>query len=52
MTIGEKRLKKYGVAPVIMDSRTYVPVRFVADALGAQTSWNEAEKTVTLVREG
>ena len=51
MTIG-KTLEKYGVAPVIMDSRTYVPVRFVADALGAQTSWNEAEKTVTLVREG
>lgn len=51
MTIG-KTLEKYDVAPVIMDSRTYVPVRFVADALGAQTSWNEAEKTVTLVREG
>lgn len=51
MTIG-KTLEKYGVAPVIMDSRTYVPVRFVADALGAQTSWNEAEKTVMLVREG
>lgn len=51
MTIG-KTLEKYGVAPVIMDSRTYVPVRFVADALGAQTSWNEAEKTVTLVRGG
>lgn len=51
MTIG-KTLEKYGVAPVIMDSRTYVPVRFVADALGAQTSWNEAEKTVTLVSEG
>lgn len=51
MTLG-KTLEKYGVAPVIMDSRTYVPVRFVADALGAQTSWNEAEKTVTLVREG
>lgn len=51
MTIG-KTLEKYGVAPVIMDSRTYVPVRFVADALGTQTSWNEAEKTVTLVREG
>lgn len=51
MTIG-KTLEKYGVAPVIMDSRTYVPVRFVADALGAQTSWNEAERTVTLVREG
>ena len=51
MTIG-KTLEKYGVAPVIMDSCTYVPVRFVADALGAQTSWNEAERTVTLVREG
>ena len=34
MTIG-KTIEKYGVAPVIIDSRTFVPVRFVADELGA-----------------
>lgn len=33
MTIG-KTLEKYGVAPVIIDGRTFVPVRFVADELG------------------
>ena len=30
MTIS-KTLEKYGVAPVIIDGRTFVPVRFVAE---------------------
>ena len=28
-------LEKYGVAPIIIDNRTYVPIRFVAEELGA-----------------
>lgn len=28
--------------------RTFVPLRFVSEALGAQVSWNEARRTVTL----
>ena len=47
MTIG-KTLEKYGVAPVIIDGRTFVPVRFVADELGANVVWDEATKTVTI----
>lgn len=47
MTIG-KALEKYGVAPVIIGGRTFVPVRFVADELGAVTTWDEATKTVTI----
>lgn len=47
MTIG-KMLEKYGVAPVIIDGRTFVPVRFVADELGAEVAWDEATKTVTI----
>ena len=47
MTIG-KTLEKYGVAPVIIDGRTFVPVRFVADELGAEVAWDEATKTVTI----
>ena len=49
MTIG-KTLEKYGVAPVIIGDRTYVPVRFVADELGAATAWNDAAKTVTITK--
>ena len=47
MTIG-KTLEKYCVAPVIIDGRTFVPVRFVADELGANVAWDDATKTVTI----
>ena len=47
MTIG-KVLEKYGVAPVIIGGRTFVPVRFVADELGAVITWDDATKTVTI----
>ncbi len=47
MTIG-KVLEKYGVAPVIIGGRTFVPVRFVADELGAVTTWDDATKKVTI----
>lgn len=49
MTIG-KTLEKYGVAPVIIDGRTFVPVRFVADELGATIAWDDATKTVTITK--
>ena len=49
MTIG-KTLEKYGVAPVIIDGRTFVPVRFVADELGATVAWDNATKTVTITK--
>lgn len=49
MTIG-KTLEKYGVAPVIIDGRTFVPVRFVADELGATVAWDDATKTVTIAK--
>lgn len=49
MTIG-KTLEKYGVAPVIINDRTFVPVRFVADELGATTAWDAASKTVTITK--
>lgn len=49
MTIG-KTLEKYGVAPVIIDGRTFVPVRFVADKLDATVAWDDATKTVTITK--
>ena len=49
MTIG-KNLEKYGVAPVIISDRTFVPARFVADELGAETEWDDTTKTVTITK--
>ena len=49
MAVG-KTLEKYGVAPVIVGERTFVPVRFVADELGAATVWDAASKMVTITK--
>jgi hypothetical protein len=33
-------------------SRVRVPIRFVAEAMGAQVTWDQVSQTVTIVREG
>ena len=38
------------VAPYIKAGRTYVPVRYLGDALGATTTWDAATKTVTVTK--
>ena len=50
MTIGVI-LEKYGVAPTIINDRTYVPIRFVAEELDADVQWNEETKTVTIIKD-
>jgi hypothetical protein len=35
-------------APMLHESRSYVPVQFVHDALGAQVAWDAAGRTVTI----
>lgn len=35
-------------APRIQIGRTFVPLRFIAEALGADVSWNEAERAVVV----
>jgi len=42
--------KVMDVAPFIQDSRTFVAVRYIADAFGSEVGWNEATQTVTLSR--
>ena len=39
------------VAPVILESRTLGPVRYVAEALGADVAWDPVERKVTLTRD-
>ena len=36
----------------IYNDRTLVPIRFVADGLGAKTEWNQENKTVTITLNG
>lgn len=38
--------------PVIIDGRTFVPMRAVLEALGAEISWDAMEKKVTAEKEG
>ena len=35
--------------PEIMDGRTFVPVRFIADAMGGTIDWDSATQTVTII---
>ena len=40
------------VAPIIVNDRTMIPLRFVSEALGAQVDWNEAARNVTIKQDG
>jgi PKD repeat protein len=40
--------KEMDVAPIIYEERTLLPIRYVAEALGAEVSWNESEQKVTI----
>jgi len=54
MTVGKTGMYVNGkfvvtdAAPVVKNSRTLVPIRFVSDALGANVAWNDSEKKVTI----
>lgn len=54
LTIGEKEAQVFGesksndVAPQIVSDRTMLPIRFVAEELGATVSWAADTKTVTV----
>ncbi|MDH7497997.1 MAG: leucine-rich repeat protein [Syntrophomonadaceae bacterium] len=39
-------------SPMIIQSRMMLPVRYVADPLGAATAWNQAEQKVTVTLNG
>ena len=40
-----------GVAPFIEKGRTYVPLRFVSEQLGAHVTWNQMKKEVTIQKD-
>ena len=45
---GEQRVIELDSPPVIVDSRTLVPVRAISDALGVEVGWDEAARSVIL----
>lgn len=46
---GEQRTASTDAASFLQEGTTYVPVRFAAQALGANVGWDEARQTVILV---
>ena len=40
------------VEPIIKNNRTLVPVRIVSEELGAEVSWNAADRSVYITKEG
>ncbi len=56
--IGQKEVfandavKTNDVAPVLHENKTMVPLRSIAQALGADVVWNDAERTVQIVQGG
>jgi len=44
--------KRLDAAPAIMNDRTMVPLRFVAEALGAKVDWNEDTRVATVALDG
>lgn len=54
LTINQKIVQVNGeyvvndVAPILKDARTMLPIRLIAEALGAEVAWNAAEQMVTI----
>jgi len=41
-------LSSTNVVPIIVNSRTMVPLRFVVETLGAAITWNDSAKVITI----
>ncbi len=45
--VNDKKLN-IDVAPIIKNGRTFLPVRYVAESLGAEVGWNQTERKITV----
>jgi len=60
LQVGDNRVIDHGrniihqmdIAPLIYNDRVLVPVRFVAEALGATVNWVEATQTISITLDG
>ncbi len=48
----DNQLQTMDTAPIIKDSRTLLPIRYVAEAIGAKVAWNNTERKVTITLKG
>ncbi|NLT96378.1 MAG: copper amine oxidase N-terminal domain-containing protein [Clostridia bacterium] len=48
--IVDKRTQKLQLPPFIEEGRTFVPVRFLGEALGAEVKWNPDTQTIVITR--
>ena len=46
------KLKTMDTEPIIKDGRTLLPIRYVAEDIGAKVEWNEYERKVTIAMKG
>lgn len=49
LTTNEEKEIELDAAPVLVDNRTMVPVRFIAESLEKQVGWDSEEKTVVII---
>lgn len=58
MTIGQKAFTTNGqkktmeAAPVMKDSSTYIPIKYVLDTFGGKATWDPANQRITITRGG
>jgi hypothetical protein len=45
-------LRTMDTAPFILSDRTFVPIRFLAESIGADVDWNDYERKATISRDG
>lgn len=45
---GETKKQEMDVAPMIYESRTFLPIRYVLEPLGGTSAWNQKEKKITI----
>lgn len=45
-------IRTMDAAPFILSDRTFVPIRFLAESIGADVDWNDYEKKATISRDG
>ena len=44
--------RKMDVTPVLRNDRTMLPLRYVAEAIGAEVKWDKKTRTATFIKDG
>ena len=52
LSVNNEEIDFKGDEPTLINDRTYVPVRFLAEALGAEVDWDDTHKVVIIKNYG